>query len=99
AYFEVDAELALGQWRGEINRLPTETLWQTQARASARDDAYAIAGQITRVILQRQENIAAWRERHARPIQRLRHLLDSISTQVPDLAPVSVALRELRHLA
>nr|MBP6852151.1 NAD-glutamate dehydrogenase [Rhodoferax sp.] len=48
AYFEVDAELALGQWRGEINRLPTETLWQTQARASARDDAYAIAGQITR---------------------------------------------------
>jgi glutamate dehydrogenase len=51
------------------------------------------------VILQRQENIAAWRERHARPIQRLRHLLDSISTQVPDLAPVSVALRELRHLA
>ena len=98
AYFGVDAELALGQWRAEINRLPTDTLWQTQARGSSRDDAYAIASQITLAILNRQEDLALWRERHARPIHRLRHLLSSIRTQEPDLAPVSVALRELRHL-
>jgi glutamate dehydrogenase len=32
-------------------------------------------------------------------IERLRQMLTSISTQGADLAPVSVALRELRHLA
>ena len=31
--------------------------------------------------------------------QRLQRLLATIHTQAPDLAPVSVALRELRHLA
>ena len=98
-YFAVDAELALGLWRAEINRLPTDTLWQRQARASARDDAYAIASQITRAILTRREDLALWRERHARPVQRLHALLAGIGTQAPDLAPVSVALRELRHLA
>jgi glutamate dehydrogenase len=98
AYFGVDAELALGQWRAEINRLPTGTLWQTQARGSARDDAYATASQITLAILNRREDLAQWRERHARPIHRLRHLLSGITTQEPDLAPISVALRELRHL-
>jgi glutamate dehydrogenase len=99
AYFGVDAELALGLWRGQINRLPTDTLWQTQARGSARDDIYLIAGQVTLALLNRKEGLAPWAERNARPIQRLRRLLATISAQAPDLAPVSVALRELRHLA
>ena len=99
AYFEVEASLDLAQWRLQINRLPTDTLWQTQARASARDDVYSIAGHITQGLLQRQENLQAWQERNARPIERLNRLLAAIHTQNPDLAPVSVALRELRHLA
>ncbi|MBL8336384.1 MAG: NAD-glutamate dehydrogenase [Rhodoferax sp.] len=99
AYFGVDATLSLGLWRAQINRLPTDTLWQTQARGSARDDAYAIAAQITLAMLRRQEDLASWRARHARPIERLHQLLSTIGTQAPDLAPVSVALRELRHLA
>ena len=99
AYFGVDAPLSLGLWRAQINRLPTDTLWQTQARGSARDDAYAIAAQITLAMLRRQEDLASWRARHARPIERLHQLLSTIGTQAPDLAPVSVALRELRHLA
>ena len=99
AYFGIDAELALGLWRAQINRLPTDTLWQTQARGSARDDIYLIAGQVTMALLNRKESLAPWCERNARPIQRLRRLLATISTQAPDLAPVSVALRELRHLA
>ena len=98
-YFGIDAELELGLWRAQINRLPTETLWQTQARGSARDDIYLIAGQVTMASLNRKEALPEWCERNARPIQRLRRLLVTISTQVPDLAPVSVALRELRHLA
>ncbi|MBC3869449.1 NAD-glutamate dehydrogenase [Undibacterium oligocarboniphilum] len=99
AYFGVDAELGLSDWRTQINRLPTDTLWQTQARGSARDDVYSIASQITRGLLSREEALPVWRERHAAAIERLTLLLTTISAQSPDLAPVSVALRELRHLA
>ncbi|QJQ07013.1 NAD-glutamate dehydrogenase [Undibacterium piscinae] len=99
AYFGVDAELGLTGWRNQINRLPTDTLWQTQARGSARDDVYSIASQITKGLLSRNEEVGTWREQHAPAIARLCKLLGSISTQGADLAPVSVALRELRHLA
>ena len=98
-YFHVDDALGLSQWRSEINRLPTETLWQTQARGSARDDVYSIASQITRGLLVRNETLPTWCLRHGPAIHRLRQLLDTINTQGADLAPVSVALRELRHLA
>jgi glutamate dehydrogenase len=99
AYFAVDAELGLTEWRAQIVRLPTETLWQTQARSSARDDVYAIASQITRGLLAQGGELSAWQAQHASAIQRLRRLRQTISTQAPDLAPVSVALRELRNLA
>ncbi|MBR7779602.1 NAD-glutamate dehydrogenase [Undibacterium rugosum] len=99
AYFGVDDELGLSGWRNQINRLPTDTLWQTQARGSARDDVYSIASQITRGLLSRQETLADWRQRHLTAIERLNTLLSTISAQAADLAPVSVAMRELRHLA
>ncbi len=99
AYFAIDAELGLTGWRSQISRLPTDTLWQTQARASARDDIYSIASQVTRGLLSRQEQLLDWRVQHAPEIDRLRRLLSDISTQGADLAPVSVALRELRQLA
>ena len=99
AYFGVDAQLGLTAWRTQINRLPTDTLWQTQARGSARDDVYSIASQITKGLLTRKEDVATWHAQHATAIERLRNLLAAISTQAADLAPVSVALRELRHLA
>ncbi len=98
-YFAVDAELGLTAWRNEINRLPTDTLWQTQARGSARDDVYSIAAQITMGLLTRGDTMEAWRNHHDMPIQRLRSLRNTINTQAADLAPVSVALRELRNLA
>jgi glutamate dehydrogenase len=98
-YFSVDAELGLTGWRTEINRLPTDTLWQTQARGSARDDVYSIASQITLGLLSRKETIADWRQRHEAAIRRLNQLLTMVSAQGADLAPVSVAMRELRQLA
>jgi glutamate dehydrogenase len=99
-YFEIDAELGLTQWRAQINRLPTDTLWQTQARGSARDDVYSIARQITLGHLTRgSADDNSWRTQNGQSIGRLQRLLSTISTQAADLAPVSVALRELRHLA
>ena len=99
AYFGIDTVLGLTGWRAQINRLPTDTLWQTQARGSARDDVYSIASQITKGLLSRHEELSVWREQHATAIERLCKLLSTISSQGADLAPVSVALRELRHLA
>ncbi|MBP6717898.1 MAG: NAD-glutamate dehydrogenase, partial [Rhodoferax sp.] len=98
-YFDVDAALGLSEWRTQINRLPTDTLWQTQARASARDDVYSIAGQVTQGLLTRKEEVAVWREAHKVTIDRLCALLVDIGTMGADLAPVSVGLRELRQLA
>ena len=99
AYFDVETELGLSQWRVQINRLPTDTLWQTQARGSARDDVYSIARQITLGQLTRKEDLLQWKAAHGPSIDRLAKLLTIISAQAPDLAPISVALRELRHLA
>jgi glutamate dehydrogenase len=99
AYFAVDSRLGLIAWRAQINRLPTDTLWQTQARGSARDDVYAIASQITQAVLAKYQGEQDWSTQHAVQIERLCRLLETISTQAPDLAPISVALRELRHLA
>jgi glutamate dehydrogenase len=97
-YFGVENELGLTAWRTQINRLPTDTLWQTQARGSARDDVYSIASQIVRGLLMRSQSLADWSLQHAAVVARLCQLLQNISTQNSDLAPISVALRELRHL-
>ncbi len=98
AYFAVDAELALSGWRAEINRLPTDTLWQKQARASARDDVYSIARQITAGLLRGAGAQDAWRSKNSQAVAKLRALLATMALTAPDLAPVSVALRELRQL-
>lgn len=98
-YFGIDAELGLSEWRTQINRLPTDTLWQTQARASARDDVYSVAGQVTQGLLTRKEDLSTWRGTHEASIARLCRLLVDIGTMGADLAPVSVGLRELRQLA
>lgn len=98
-YFGVDSVLGLSAWRTQINRLPTDSLWQTQARGSAREDVYAIANQISLSVLLRFDGVQAWSEANVASIERLCKLLQTISTQGADLAPVSVALRELRHLA
>jgi glutamate dehydrogenase len=98
AYFEIESELGLAEWRTQINRLPTDTLWQTQARGSARDDVYSIARQIALGQLFRKEDLSDWRQQHGTAIDQLRRLLANISLQAADLAPVSVVLRELHHL-
>jgi glutamate dehydrogenase len=98
-YFGVDHALDLGPWRAVIAKLPTDTLWQTQARASARDDAYSIASQIVQYLLSEKQEVAQWEERHAKSIERVNAMRESIAGAAPDLAPVSVALRELRQLA
>jgi glutamate dehydrogenase len=98
-YFSVDAHLGLGGWRQAIARLPTHSLWQTQARASARDDVYAVARQLTAKVAHSGQSLADWLQAHAPAVSRLVHLQQMVQSQAPDLAPISVALRELKFLA
>ncbi|WP_252374324.1 NAD-glutamate dehydrogenase [Hydrogenophaga sp. 2FB] len=98
-YFAIESTLGLDRWRQHIGKLPTDSLWQTQARASARDDVYSIAGQLVLSLLSSQQELTSWQERHAKAIERVNAMHESIANQAPDLAPVSVALRELRQLA
>jgi len=60
---------------------------------------YSIATQITLGLLDRKQEVADWRAQHNQSIGRLKQLLTMVSTQTADLAPVSVALREMRQLA
>ncbi|MDR3370818.1 NAD-glutamate dehydrogenase [Rhodoferax sp.] len=99
AYFEVESRLELSGWRAQINRLPTDTLWQTQARGSARDDVYTLASQITQTVLSRYVDVKDWADQNAVQMTRLNRLLQNISAQSADLAPISVGLRELRQMA
>ena len=97
-YFGVDYALDLGPWRAMIAKLPTDTLWQKQARASARDDVYSIASQIVQKLLGEQQAVAPWEAQHAKAIERINAMRESVAGAAADLAPVSVALRELRQL-
>ncbi|MDP3811500.1 MAG: NAD-glutamate dehydrogenase, partial [Hydrogenophaga sp.] len=97
-YFAIENTLGLDRWRQHIGKLPTDSLWQTQARASARDDVYSIAGQLVLSLLSSQQDLATWQELHGKAIARVNAMHESIANQAPDLAPVSVALRELRQL-
>ncbi len=97
-YFAVESQLGLVAWRAQIKRLPTDTLWQTQARGSARDDIYAIARHITKTVLTNYPGLENWSEQHTAQIGHLCRLLQTVAAQGPDLAPISVAMRELRHL-
>lgn len=97
-YFGVDEQLGVAAWRTQVDRLPTDTLWQTQARASARDEVFASALHITRTVLEQFKDPASWAMQHQDGLTRLRGLQQSISAQPPDLASIMVALRELRTL-
>jgi len=50
-------------------------------------------------LLSGTQSLSDWEAQHQIAIDRLSKLLQNIGTQGPDLAPISVALRELRHLA
>ena len=50
-------------------------------------------------LLSSQQTLAGWQEQHAKAIARINDMHESIANLAPDLAPVSVALRELRQLA
>jgi glutamate dehydrogenase len=106
-YFALVGDLEL-RWFGErITALPTETSWQALARNALRDDLSSQQRALTTAVVRltpdssdAQAMLAAWKERYAQPIARLKGMRDELKRAGSlDLAVMSVLLRELRALA
>jgi glutamate dehydrogenase len=105
-YFALVGELELRWFADRITQLPTDTPWQALARNALRDDLSSQQRALTATVakLSAEEDparmLAAWKERYAPAIARLRTMTDELKRAgALDLAVLSVLLRELRSLA
>ena len=98
--FEVLAgELEFPWLRSRIAILPAESHWQTLAKAALRDDLSGMLRALTSDAL-RAGDVPAWKARNAALHERFRQILGELrAAESPDLAMLSVALRELRNLS
>ena len=99
---------ALMRWFAEkITQLPTDTNWQALARNALRDDLASQQRALTATVAKLSPDaddpaqmLAAWHERYAPAIARLKAMTDELKRLgTLDLAVLSVLLRELRALA
>ena len=105
-HFALSGELDFPWLRACIGALPAETHWDTLAKAALRDDLAsmlrALAGEALRTdgTSDPGGHIVAWKRRNAVLYERVRQVLSELRTaETPDLAMLSVAMRELRNLA
>lgn len=106
-YFALVGELDLRWIAEKITQLPTETTWQALARNALRDDLASQQRSLTSTVAKLSPDakdpaqmLAAWRERYAPAIARLKAMTEELKRAgTLDLAVLSVLLRELRALA
>ena len=105
-YFALVGELELRWFGDRITQLPTDTNWQALARNALRDDLASQQRALTSTVARLSDAaepeamLAAWRERYAPAIARLKTMIEEMKRQgALDLAVLSVLLRELRSLA
>ncbi|HUP29799.1 MAG TPA: hypothetical protein VM122_06465, partial [Usitatibacter sp.] len=105
-YFALAGELELRWFSEKITQLPTDTPWQALARNALRDDLASQQRALATAVAKIAESddpepmLAAWRERYAPAIARLKAMTDELKRAgTLDLAVLSVLLRELRTLA
>ena len=100
------ARLGLDGLQQAVASLPADGHWQGLARAALHDDVAGLHQALTREVLAAAPagsvdvRVAAWQTRHRTALERAQRLVDELAhAGTRDLARVSVALRELRHLA
>jgi glutamate dehydrogenase len=97
-HFTLSGELEFPWLRESIGMLPAEDHWATLAKAALRDELAAMLRQLTADAL-RAGDVSSWKARNAAPHARFRQILaDLRAADSPDLAMLSVAMRELRNL-
>jgi glutamate dehydrogenase len=105
-YFALGTRLELDWLRDRIVALPRETRWEAMARAALRDDVYGEQAALTAEVLGSGadgvppgERVQGWLERNEEAVERCFQMLADIRTAgAPDLARLSVAVREIRTL-
>ena len=105
-HFTLAGELDFPWLRSVIGRLPADSHWDTLAKAALRDDLSAMLRALAANALRAEPAVmdpgslmAAWKERNAVLYTRFSQVLaDLRAAEAPDLAMLSVALRELRNL-
>ena len=106
-HFELAGELDFPWLRGRIGTLPADSHWQARAKAALRDDLAGMQRSLAAAALAAGDSggdpermIAAWKGRNGALYERFRQVLaDLHGAEAPDLAMLSVAMRELRNLA
>jgi glutamate dehydrogenase len=86
--------------------LPRDTRWDAMARAALRDDVYAEQAALTAEVLRAGadgrspgERVDVWLSQNQAPIERCVQVpADVRAAGPPDLARLSVAVREVRNL-
>ena len=101
-HFALAGELDFPWLRASIGRLPGDDHWHALAKAALRDDLASMLRALSEDVLRgpASDPIPAWKSRNAVLYERFRQVLaDLRGAESPDLAMLSVALRELRNLA
>ncbi|RQO55411.1 NAD-glutamate dehydrogenase [Paucibacter sp. KBW04] len=99
------SRLGLARLRQQIDGLPLESYWQTQAKMALGDDLAGLQRAIASDVLSHAggesgDKLQAWEQRNGDALERAQRLLGELSeAKGVDLAMLSVALRELRNLA
>jgi len=105
-HFALAGELEFPWLRSVIGRLPADSHWDTLAKAALRDDLAGMLRAVTADALRADATardcaalIAAWKSRNAVRHERFQQILTDLrAAESPDLAMLSVAMRELRNL-
>jgi glutamate dehydrogenase len=104
-YFDIAASLDLPWLRERIGQLVTASHWETMAKNAMRDDLADVQRTLTSEVLTQTEEgapdelVARWERANSVALERVRQILSELrSGPAPDLAMLSVALRELRNL-
>jgi glutamate dehydrogenase len=106
-YFALASQLEMNWLRESIINLPTANHWQRRARAALLNNLYDQGRSLTADVLKLpvagppQARLHAWLERNRQLIERCLGLFADLraASQQPDLAMLSVALRETDNLA
>ena len=103
-HFGIGERLGLEKLRQQIELLPADSHWQSLAKVALADDLADLQRSIALDVVRgnpgpAQEKVSAWEERKPAAFARAKRLLGELAdAQSPELAMLSVALRELRKL-
>ena len=104
-HFGIGERLGLEKLRQQIELLPADSHWESLAKVALADDLADLQRSITLDAVRgspgsAQEKLTAWEERRPAALARAKRLVAELAdAPSPELAMLSVALRELRKLA